>query len=128
MSNLSSSFVTNIREGARMPDYVLTGMLSTYDGKTYEVIAIFYGENGYRPTSWGRQTREWIAKKNAELDIDPATQAAYYNCSVFNCWESYKKVFEGMMNMLCKCTNSIRPDDPDCPVHGKIAHWVDGGE
>lgn len=118
----TTNFSTAVREAPRMPDYVMCGMLSSYDGKTYEVIYVMYGETGYRPTTWGRQTREWIAEKNAELGIDPATQAAYYNCSVLNAWASYSKIYEQMAKLIqpqCTGKDPIRCDDPECPVHGK---------
>ncbi len=121
-NNATNNFSTSVREAPRMPDYVICGMLGSYDGKTYEVIYVMYGETGYRPTTWGRQTREWIAEKNAEMGIDPATQAAYYNCSVLNTWASYSKIYEQIAKLIepiCTGKDPVRCDDPECPVHAK---------
>lgn len=123
MSQVSSDFTTMIREGSSMPDFVLTGLLSSYDGRTYEVIAVKYGETGYYPTTWGRQTKEWINDQNARMGIEVATQMAYYNCSVLNAWAKYSEIYRKMVQLLlkaqCSGKDPVRCDDPECPVHGK---------
>lgn len=122
MSQVSSDFTTMIREGSSMPDFVLTGLLSSYDGTTYEVIAVHYGETGYTPTTWGRQTKAWIDEQNARMGINVATQMAYYNCSVLNTWANYSQIYRKMVQLLEKpCTGSdpMKCDDVNCPRHGK---------
>lgn len=122
MTHLGSIFTTAIRETVSMPDFVLTGLLSSYDGKTYEVIAVRYGETGYTPTTWGRQTKEWIDEQNAGMGIDVPTQMTYYNCSVLNTWANYSQIYKKMAQLLdkqCTGTDPVRCDDPECPVHGK---------
>ncbi len=120
--NAAILFVTNIREGLSIPDFVLTGLLSSYDGTTYEVIAVHYGETGYTPTTWGRQTKEWINDQNAHMGIDVSTQMAYYNCSVLNTWANYSQIHQKMVQLLDKPCAGIDPmkcDDENCPRHGK---------
>lgn len=85
-----------------LPDFVLDLLESTFDGKAAEVIAIKYGETGYYPTTWGRQTREWVADTNARMGIDHATQTAYSTCSVLGIWSNYANVFEHIKCALDK--------------------------
>lgn len=121
MTNVTSNFTTMIRDRAPMPDYVLTGLLSSYDGTTYEVIAVKYGETGYTPTTWGRQTKEWINEQNARMGIDVATQMAYHNCSVLNTWENYTQIYQKLVQLLdtpCTGTDPMQCNDPECPRHG----------
>ena len=121
MTQLSSNFLTMIREGSPMPDFVLTGLLSSYDGTTYEVIAVHYGETGYTPTTWGRQTKEWINDQNLRVGIDIATQMAYYNCSVLNTWANYSQIYQKMVQLLdkpCTGTDPMKCNDAKCPRHG----------
>lgn len=81
-----------MNEPIKRPDFVLAPLLETYDGKTYEVIGIKYGETGYYPTTYGRQTRQWIADRNADMDVDGVIAAAYSTCSIFDNWSAYEKV------------------------------------
>lgn len=85
-----------------MPDFVLELLQSTSDGKTAEVIAIKLNETGYYPTTWGRQTGEWVADMNARLGIDPTTQLTYSMCSVMGNWSNYANVFKHIKEALDK--------------------------
>lgn len=121
-NDTTTNFSTSVREAPRMPDFVLTGLLSSYDGTTYEVIAVHYGETGYTPTTWGRQTKQWIDEQNKNMEINVATQMAYYNCSVLNTWANYSEIYRKMVQLLEKRCTGIDPmkcDDVNCPRHGK---------
>lgn len=121
MSDLANEFLTMIREGSPMPDFVLTGLLSSYDGTTYEVIAVKYGATGYTPTTWGRQTKAWIEEQNASMGIDVPTQMAYYNCSVLNTWANYSQIHQKMAQLLdtpCSGKDPLKCDDEKCLRHG----------
>jgi hypothetical protein len=124
----ASLFATATRQiKADRPEFVLAVLLSSFNGKDYEVITIKDGERGFYKTTWGRQTREWVAEQNALLGIDPATVAAYGTCSVFGNWGNYESVLRSMQEALssaeetlCSCCDPIHPgDDKHCPIHGK---------
>jgi hypothetical protein len=99
-SSPASLFATAAREVK--PDFVLSILLSTFDGKTGEVIAIEWGEQGYHKTNLGRQTKEWVDERNADAGIDPATAMAYSTCSLFGRWANYETVLEHMQQALNK--------------------------
>lgn len=110
MSIESSLFASAARD---LPDFCLAPLMSTFDGKTAEVIKVKFGEKGYYPTTYGRQTREWVADQNQRMGIDPANAAAMSICSVFGNWRNYDDVLKHIQEALSK---SETP-----------AHWVEDG-
>lgn len=84
------------------PDFAVAALMSTFDGKTAEVIAVKYGEKGYYPTTWGRQTREWIEEENSRIGIAPVVAAAMSTCSVFGNWGNYEDVLKHLQEALNK--------------------------
>jgi len=127
MSLESSLFASAARE---RPDFCLNVLMSTFDGKTGEVIAVKFGERGYYPTTYGRQTREWCEEQNSRMGIDPANAQAFSTCSVFGNWGNYEQVLKHLQEALskkviCSCQDPVHEgDDPHCEVHGKSVHWV----
>jgi hypothetical protein len=106
--------------------------MSTFDGKTAEVIAVRFGEKGYYPTTYGRQTKQWVEDQNARIGIDPATAQAFETCSFGN-WGNYETVLKYLQEALsktekplCVCTDPMHPDNPNCKVHEDQipVHWV----
>jgi hypothetical protein len=94
-----------------IPAFVLAPLMSSFDGETYEVIALKYGEHGYRTTPWGRQTREWIAERNMLMGIDPATAGAFSICSISGNWSNYESGLALLMESLEKAVgekNNVR--------------------
>lgn len=123
MSVESALFASHARE---LPDFCLAPLMSTFDGKTVQVIGVKFGETGYYPTTYGRQTREWIEEQNSRMGIDPANAKAMETCSIFGNWENYETVLKHLQEAmskakapLCSCTDPIHPDNPNCKVH-----WV----
>lgn len=110
MSTETALFASHARN---IPDFCLAPLMSTFDGKTAEVIAVKFGEKGYYPTTYGRQTREWIADQNERMGIDPANAAAMGTCSVFGNWENYEQVLKHLQEVLSK--------------YETPAHWVKDG-
>jgi hypothetical protein len=92
---------------AEQPKFVLSSLKSTFDGRTSEVIAIKYGERGYYPTTWGRQTEDWVKDQNAGMGVDQATVLAFDCCSLFGRWENFEKVRESMKRQLDKATKPM---------------------
>jgi len=84
------------------PDFALSPLMSTFDGKTAEVTAVKYGEKGYYPTTYGRQTLEWVEKQNEKIGITPAVAGAMSTCSVFGNWKIYENVQKHLQEALDK--------------------------
>lgn len=89
-TGLASLFTAMARPDA--PEFVLALLKSSSDGKTAEVIAVYFGQKGYRSTTYGRHTQEWVDEMNARLDIDQATAMAFEACSLFGRWQSYEEI------------------------------------
>jgi hypothetical protein len=85
----ASGFASAARQG---PDFCLSILMSTHDGKTGDVIIVKFGEKGYYTTTYGRQTREWVNDRNERMGVDQVTAAAFELCSVFGNWVNYESV------------------------------------
>jgi hypothetical protein len=103
----AARYVRTIANDSNKMEFVLSTLKSTFDGKTAEVIAIKYGERGYYPTTWGRQTEDWVKDQNAGMGVDQATVLAFDCCSLFGRWENFEKVRESMKRQLDKATKPM---------------------
>jgi hypothetical protein len=65
---------------------------STSDGLTFEIIIIKYGDKGYYPTTYGRQTRAWVESMNKRIGVSMSVQLAYELCSMSGAWSRLDKV------------------------------------
>jgi coenzyme F420-reducing hydrogenase delta subunit len=88
--------IRTIADTSKKVEFVLSSLKSTSDGKTEEVIAVHFGERGYHPTTYGRQTREWVREMNERLGIDDAIVLAFEACSMFGNWERYEEIVRKM--------------------------------
>lgn len=93
-------------ENSQLPDFCFTVLEETWDGTTAEVIAIKHGETGYWPTTYGRQTREWVDEMNLRIDVRTIMRQAYEVCSLFGNWSRLNNVVETLTRAigtnLCK--------------------------
>jgi hypothetical protein len=86
--------VKSVKPGPH-PDFCLSLLQSTWDGSTAEVIGIKRDDGtGYYETTYGRQSREWLAMMNERLGVDEALQQAFETCSIFGNWSNFGNVHE----------------------------------
>lgn len=87
------------------PAEVLSILESSWDGSRGEVVKTFRGKTGYFKTIFGRQTREWVFQKNAEVGVPKSTQYAYEICSIMNTWVNYEQTLESVRASLEEKSN-----------------------